>query len=824
MIAAGFPRPAVPPAAVPGRAPKPSAMRRESPMRPEGMSLRRPLAWLVLAGLAATPAAADERPGALLYRQRCAACHGPSGEGTPDEYPRVLAGDRSLDQITRLIARTMPSDDPGSLSQGEAEAVAAYVFESFYGPQAQARNRPPRIELSRLTVRQYRNAVADLLATFREPPRPDDRQGLQGVYTKGRRSRRGGAAALERIDPEVRFDFGTESPDAEKIEPHEFSIRWEGTVLAPESGEYEFIVRSEHAVRLWVNDPRRPLIDALVKSGDDTEHRASIQLLAGRAYTLRLEFSKAKQGVDDKKAKELPPAPASIALLWKPPGQAAEVIPARHLSPGRASEVFVVAAPFPPDDRSIGYERGTTVSKAWDQATTEAALETAAYVVERLNDLAGTRDDADDRADRLRGFARRFVERAFRRPLTDEQARFYVDRLFDEAPDPEAAIKRVVLLALKSPRFLYHELDGTLDAYDVASRLSFGLWDSLPDQELLAAAAAGRLSTRDDVSAQARRMLGDRRARAKLRGFFHHWLRLDPAPDLAKDPSLFPDFDEEVVSDLRTSLELALDDLAWGDRPDFRRLFLDQELYLNGRLARIYGADLPADASFQKVRLDKGDRSGVLTHPYLLASFAYTANSSPIHRGVFVARGVLGRALRPPPEAFTPLPADLHPNLTTRERVALQTRPESCNSCHGLINPLGFTLEPFDAIGRYRTEEDGHPIDATGAYQTRDGETVSFGGPRDLAAFLAESEETQDAFLTQLFHHLVKQPIRAYGPRRLAELRHAFAARDYDIRALIVEIVAATALTPRDPSPRADNVADAAFPALPFAGVGPPSR
>src|SRR5262249_47038177 len=151
--------------------------------------------------------------------------------------------------------------------------------------------------------------------------------------------------------------------------------------------------------------------------------------------------------------------------------------------------------------------------------------------------------------------------------------------------------------------------------------------------------------------------------------------------------------------------------------------------------------------------------------PYLMATFAYTEASSPIHRGVFLARSVLGLGLRPPPEAFTPLPEDLHPDLTTRERITLQTKPQACQSCHGVINPLGFTLENFDAVGRYRDQEKGRPINATGGYQTRTGEVLKFAGPRDLARFLASSEEVHEAFVEQMFHHLVRQPVRAYGPR-----------------------------------------------------------
>jgi hypothetical protein len=162
----------------------------------------------------------------------------------------------------------------------------------------------------------------------------------------------------------------------------------------------------------------------------------------------------------------------------------------------------------------------------------------------------------------------------------------------------------------------------------------------------------------------------------------------------------------------------------------------------------------------------------------------------------------LGRALRPPPEAFTPLPADLHPSLTTRERVALQTKPQACLSCHAMINPLGFTLEHFDAVGRYRDQEKGRPVDSSGAYQTRTGEVMKFSGVRDLATFLAGSQETHEAFVEQLFHYLVKQPVRAFGPQKLSDLCRSFADNHYHVRKLIVEIVADTALAAREEKPR----------------------
>ncbi len=293
-------------------------------------------------------------------------------------------------------------------------------------------------------------------------------------------------------------------------------------------------------------------------------------------------------------------------------------------------------------------------------------------------------------------------------------------------------------------------------------------------------------------------MATDPRARVKLEGFLLQWLKIDQSRDIVKDPKLYPEWSETVVSDLRTSLDLFLDDVIGSEASDYRQLLRASYVYLNGRLAPLFGAKLAADAPFQKVVLEHQERTGLLTHPYLLANFAYTATSSPIHRGVFIARSVLGRVLRPPPEAVAPLAPDLHPDLTTRQRVTIQTQPESCRSCHGMINPLGFTLEHFDALGRYRKEEKGKPIDAAGSYEARTGgQTVKFAGALDLAAYLASSGEAHSAFVQQLFHYLIKQPIGAYGPQELPDLRRFFVTHDFNIRKLMVEIMASTALTPR---------------------------
>jgi len=734
--------------------------------------------------------------GDKLYAAKCAKCHGTEGQGVATQYDQPLTGERSVPQLAKYIAKSMPPEDPGSVKAPEAEAIAGFLHGAFYSKEARERNKPPRVELSRLTVNQYRQTLGDLVGSFRWKNHPEGKTGLKGEYFTGRNFTND-KRSLERNDGQVDFDFGTEVPKDSKISAPDFSIRWSGMVAAPTTGDYDFVIRTDHACRLWVNDDRKPLIDAWVKSGTDTEFQGSIFLVAGRHYLLRLEFSKAKQGVNDNnKGKPIPVKPARISLAWKPPGQAATVIPARHLAPVTTAEQFISSVPFPPDDRSLGWERGTTVSREWDEAVTEGTLQATAYILKNLDDLAKVKPGQADRAAKIKAFVLTLTERAFRRPLSDAEKRIFVERHFDAVKDePEAAVKRALLLVLKSPRFLYREPAGTPSGHAVASRLSYMLLDSMPDEGLLRAAAEGRLAKPEQVRAEAERMLKDPRAEAKLMGFLNHWLGMEHHGELSKNPERFPGFDPALVSDLQSSLDIQLRTLLRSPTADYRRLFTSDEFYLNAKLAKFYGAEVNGP-EFVPTKLDPGIRAGVITHPYVLAMFAYNAESSPIHRGVFLTRGILGQTLKPPSEAFTPLPAALHPKLTTRERTDLQTSPRNCQSCHAIINPLGFTLEQFDAVGKFREQERDKPVNATGSYVTRTGDTATFRGPVEFSKFLVDSPEAVDSFTQKLFHHLVQQPLRAYGTSTQADLSLAFKNADYNIRKLAVECLLKTVTIP----------------------------
>jgi hypothetical protein len=297
---------------------------------------------------------------------------------------------------------------------------------------------------------------------------------------------------------------------------------------------------------------------------------------------------------------------------------------------------------------------------------------------------------------------------------------------------------------------------------------------------------------------------------------------MDEAEDLSKDPVAFPDFTDHLIADLRTSLELFLEDAMWSEKADYRELLQANHLYLNDRLKKFYGPKSEvtvagnsegsscapqsgegvaqvvgakkAASEFEKVTFDKNERSGVLTHPYLLSALAYYKSTSPIHRGVFLTRNIVGRSLKPPPAAIQFMDGKFDPKMTMREKVTELTSPAACQGCHVIINPLGFSLEKYDGVGRFRDMENGRPVDATSEYQASDGEILKLTGARDVAEHAVASEDAQRGFVRQMFQHLVKQPAPAYGAETLVKLSTQFAANEYNMQRLLVEIAQMAAL------------------------------
>ena len=736
---------------------------------------------------------AAPRAGEVVYRQDCMSCHGPVGEGVAGKADEPLVGEKSIASLAKYIAREMPENDPGTLSMADATASAEYIHKAFYSGEARARNHPPRIELAHLTVRQYRESIADLLASLRNATSTTETGGLAGAYRerperdpKKPDQNRPEVTFKQQVDPVIDFDFGDKAPDKGTFAA-QFAINWTGSVHVPDTGEYEFRVTTPNGVRLYVNMPeggseKNALIDIWVSSAMTRTAAAPIFLLGGRSYPLKLEFFKYKDKT------------ASLKLEWRPPGGAWTVIPRTNLSPKSSSPVSVISVPLPPDDGSIGYERGASVSREWTEAIAKGALQVSGMIGPHLFALAGTKADAPDRGEKLKAFTLRFAQMAYRRPLTDEQ-KADLTAIYAASVVPEVAAKRAFIFTLSNPAFLYPGI-GPQDDYAVASRLALALWDSVPDAALLKAAAAGQLKDAAQVRLQAQRMMKDPRAKSKMRDFLHHWLHVEEGAEIAKDQKEYPGFDQGVVMDLRTSLDLFAESIVWSEASDYRQLLLSDTILMNERLAKFYGQKVEAGGGFQPVKMDPDQRGGVLTHPFVLATFSYTKSSSPIHRGVFVTRNILGLMLKPPPMAIAFMDDKFDPSFTMREKVTELTSKPACMSCHVTINPLGFSFERFDAVGRVRSTDNKKPVDPTSDYTTSDGNVIKLTGARDVAVHAAESLSGQTGFVRNLFQEMVKQPPAAYSPELLGQLTSQFRADKFHVRNLAVEVAVVAALRP----------------------------
>ena len=736
---------------------------------------------------------AAPRAGEVVYRQDCMSCHGPVGQGVAGKADEPLVGEKSIASLAKYIAREMPENDPGTLSLADATASAEYIHKAFYSGEARARNHPPRIELAHLTVRQYRESIADLLASLRNATATTETGGLAGTYRerperdpKKPDQNRPEVTYKQQVDPVIDFDFGDKAPEKGSFAA-QFSINWSGSVHVPDTGEYEFRVTSPNGVRLYVNAPengseKNALIDIWVSSAMTRTASSPIFLLGGRSYPLKLEFFKYKDKT------------ASLRLEWRPPGGAWTVIPRTNLSPKSSSPVSVISVPLPPDDGSIGYERGASVSREWTEAIAKGALQVSGMIGPHLFALAGTKADAPDRGEKLKAFTLRFAQMAYRRPLTDEQ-KADLTAIYAASVVPEVAAKRAFIFTLSNPAFLYPGI-GPQDDYAVASRLALALWDSVPDAALLKAAAAGQLKDAAQVRLQAQRMMKDPRAKSKMRDFLHHWLHVEEGAEIAKDQKVYPGFDQGVVMDLRTSLDLFADSIVWSEASDYRQLLLSDTILMNERLAKFYGQKVEAGGGFQPVKMDADQRGGVLTHPFVLATFSYTKSSSPIHRGVFVTRNILGLMLKSPPMAIAFMDDKFDPSFTMREKVTELTSKPACMSCHVTINPLGFSFERFDAVGRVRSTDNKKPVDPTSDYTTSDGNVIKLTGARDVAVHAAESLSGQTGFVRNLFQEMVKQPPAAYSPELLGQLTSQFRADKFHVRNLAVEVAVVAALRP----------------------------
>lgn len=370
------------------------------------------------------------------------------------------------------------------------------------------------------------------------------------------------------------------------------------------------------------------------------------------------------------------------------------------------------------------------------------------------------KDAPADAAGRTKAFLQRFGMRAYRRPLTDAEMAAYT-ALFAkgkdvvEGPSDFARGVRLTLQAfLQSPYFVYRvEASSSavpaaipLSGFEIATKLSYMLWNTMPDDALFAAATAGKLDTSEGILVEAKRLLDDDRARAMVASFHHQLFQYDQYDDLNKDPTRFPNFTPALGADMKKEAEMFVEDVVFKQDGGIKELLTEPSTYVNDELAAIYGLQGKYTADFVKVDLNPKERSGFLTRIGFLASNATKLEQHSIHRGVFINRRIICAKLPDPPNNIPPLPPAAN-YKTNRERVEKHTGAGTCGAtCHGtLINPAGFAFEHYDAIGQYKTEENGNPIDSSDTYLL-DGKDVTYGDAMELDNLLAESDQVHACY------------------------------------------------------------------------------
>jgi hypothetical protein len=366
-------------------------------------------------------------------------------------------------------------------------------------------------------------------------------------------------------------------------------------------------------------------------------------------------------------------------------------------------------------------------------------------------------------------FLRRMGLRVFRRPLTsDEEARYR--KLFTSEGDFLKGAQLVTEAMLQSPNFLFHLEPG---AYGIASRLSYFLWDTMPDDALFAAVQAGELETQAGIEKQVRRMLADPRAITAFDGFLAQWLRFDRLRGALRDRNLFPEYSPELVENMIEETTRLFRHAAWSGT-DFFQFFTAGYSFLTTGLARLYGLPPPPEPWSRTVFPPAYPRAGVLGQASFLTLTSKPADTSPTERGLFIREHFLCQVVPPPPAGVsTTLPpvTDEKP-LTQRERLQIHLSNPVCAGCHTLVDPIGFGFEKFDAIGRFREAERvlihptvdeirtrrktkpteyNLPIDAQG--MVRGLGDVQFTSPRELGLILANEPACQRCVVKQLFRY-----------------------------------------------------------------------
>src|SRR5450432_1500991 len=458
-----------------------------------------------------------------------------------------------------------------------------------------------------------------------------------------------------------------------------------------------------------------------------------------------------------------------------------------------------ISQTFPPDNTGLGFTNNAdvlSVTSLLAEAYMTASETFATAAVANLPTLLPCDQTTVGEDACAKQFVTAFGLRAFRRPLAaDESTTFF--NLYTSGKTGGVFADGIALVIqgmLQSADFLYR-VEATDPAapitavapvppYELATRLSYFLWGTLPDKTLLDAAGAGQLATKEQLQAQVTRMVADPQAKAAVAAFHGEWLSTGVVRGVDKDKTMFPEFTDAIRADMQQEISTFVDQVFWTDGK-IETLLSAPYSYMNKELATFYGVTPPTADGFQKVALDPKQRAGVLTQPALLASNAKPNQTSPGLRGKFVREQFLCQQLPPPPANLVIVAPEVKPGSTTRQRFAMHEMVATCAACHKLMDGVGLGFEQYDPLGRWRTTDQGLPIDASGTIIATDDIDGDFNGGVELATKLAGSAEVRGCLVRQWFRYANGRSEITADQCTLQSLDDAFDAEGHDMRQLL---------------------------------------
>lgn len=725
-----------------------------------------------------------------FFESYCFECHGNEATEGGIDLERLLKrpSDRAARDMWHKVMRQLqvgampPSDHSHRPDSTGLQRFVEQIDHEFFHVDCDQVQDPGRVTIRRLNRVEYENTIRDLLGvnylTAETFPRDDVGYGFDNigdVLSLSPPLLEKYFAAAEAISESVIYtgppaelrstriqpsDFGGENAAGLTIEKDYLLINREGYAFASfspyEPGEYELRIRAfgvqygDELTRMAVEVAGDRIAEFEVK-GQRTPDDYQIQLTFGKDHfplgdqEIRFVYLNDLNDGGD--------ADRDLAIHF------AELVGPLHLDGDRF--------PFPPAHRRI-----LRVEPNSDHSVADAA---------RINLTA-------------------LALRAFRQPVHESDVDRVVElvtALFNRGESFERSMQLGLQAILVSPKFLFRvetpvrpddsTYDHAIGQYELASRLSYFLWSTMPDAELFRAAEQGILTERDELVAQVERMLESPKSEALVNNFAGQWLNLRSLEDVRPNRQLFPEFTEQLAEDMQTETLLLVEHLLREDK-SLMELLTASYSFVNARLATHYGLSGVIGKEFRRVSLTGAPRRGVLTHAGILTLTSDPGRTLPVKRGKWILEAILGSAPPPPPPNIPSLTEteEGHPDATLREQLERHRQDASCSGCHQMMDPLGLAFENYDAIGRWRDNTDGKPVDPTGSLP--DGRT--FQNAIELTDLLRQQETEYALQVTRaMLTFSLGRGLEPYDQCAVNDIMSKLKTDDYRFRTLVREVV-----------------------------------